>query len=145
MGDDETRTDKLKVWFEEDTEFLCVVYPAGRLEGETARELMEKLIPYQVGRGKEPSFILVDARHLTGISPEARKAFGEARFSDARGLSYIATFGGSFAFRALANLVIKALMLVSKQMVLTLEVDEAAARAWLAEHRRNYFAGKAKT
>jgi hypothetical protein len=54
----------------------------------------------------------------------------------------VAIFGGSLAFRTVARLVLKALMLVSKQTILTLEADEAEARAWLTKQRNAHLAQK---
>ena len=66
---------------------------------------------------------------------------GRARLASVAGReAYIASYGGSFAFRAICNLVIKGLQLVVSGFHITLEPDERAARAWLSERRREYLA-----
>ena len=139
---------KLEVRYEPDTGFICLAYPTGIIDEEVAVLLIEGIAPYQVAAeaAGDPTFVLSDAGKLTGITPEARKVFAGTRNSSVRHpQSFIVSFGGGFAFRSLASIVGKGLMLVAPQLVLTVEAEETAGRAWLTEKRRTYSARKAKT
>jgi hypothetical protein len=143
----EGKVERSAVRYEPETGFICVVYPPGRFEEDMARDVIANIMEHHRSECPgQPAFLLIDARYVTGISPEARKVVASARYEDPRNLdetkTYLANFGGSFAFRALANLVVKALMLVSTEMIATVEADEASARAWLSEQRRTYLARK---
>ncbi|HVJ89216.1 MAG TPA: hypothetical protein VM580_05385 [Labilithrix sp.] len=142
----DSEANKLEVRCEPDTGFIYVSYPPGVLSGETARLMIETITPIQAKADAEgdPTFILSDVRQLTGMSPEARKVFAGTRSTTnlKQPQSYIATFGGGFAMRALATIVGKGLMLVAPQLVLTMAAAEHEARAWLTKHRRAHFARK---
>ena len=144
----ETKGGALEVRYESDTDIVVVVYPPGKIEEDAARIVIEELTRFMTEKRGEPAFVLVDARHLTGITSEARRAFGgsgvEAR-KMAESPSYISAFGGSLVYRTLSNLLIKAVMLMSPHTVMRLDADEAASRAWLNEQRRAYLARKAQS
>ncbi|HVJ93398.1 MAG TPA: STAS/SEC14 domain-containing protein [Labilithrix sp.] len=149
-----------KVWYEAETGFICVVQ-VGQMEEADAILIMNTIESYlsnHLGR-TEPYYILVDIRKATGVSPSARRAFADSRKASAaaqanEGPRHIAIFGGSFAFRTFANLLMSALRLAQLASFAkpdqpgtqewTVEADEAAARDWLAGQRRIHLARSAK-
>ena len=140
----DSEANKLEVRSEPDTGFIYVSHPPGVLSGETALLLIETINPIQAKADAEgdPTFILSDVRSLSGMSPEARKVCAGNAANGGRSRSYIAGFGGGFAVRALGTIVCKGLMFVYPQMVMTMEIEEHEARAWLTKHRRAHFARK---
>ena len=141
------KVEELVVRYEPDTGFICVIYPPGRLEEAGAIYISETITRYHLELGGgDPAFVLTDNRHLTGISPEARKWFVEARNKEGahNAKTYLAVFGGSFATRTFGTLLMKALMLVSDKLIATVESDEETARAWLSAQKRVYLDRKAK-
>jgi len=119
---------KLTVRYEPDTGFICLAYPTKVIDEEVALLLLESIGPYQVmaDASGDPTFILSDARELTGMTAEARKVFAGTRNPSLKHpQSYIASFGGGFAFRSLAYVVANGLL--------------------LGEKRRAYFARKPRT
>ena len=133
---------ELELRYEPETGFMRVVFPPGKLSEATARAVVERLARHQVESRGEPTFTLVDCRAVTGIGPEARGAFGAVNKPQPGAVqpeSYIASYGGSSTFRVVGNLLIKGLMILTKQMVLTLEADEVDARKWLTRQRSGCF------
>ena len=145
------KSDNVEIWHEADTGFICARI-AGRMEKEDAVLLVGTITSFltDVLGPRKPYYVLIDIRHATGVSPEARKFFGDAPKASAAARELelgqrAAIFGGSFAFRTLANLIMRALS-VAKALTAkgderleakwTMEADEGAARAWLTEQRR---------
>ena len=154
--------DHVEISYEADTGFICVTM-VGRLEAADAILLMDTITSYltiYLGR-IEPYYILVDVRLADGLSAEARKAFADSDKSNAdvqanTGPRRLAIFGGSFAFRSFATMLLTTLK-VAQFAARTANVDvpaggewnfeanETAARAWLADQRRADGARTAKT
>jgi len=154
------KSEHAEVRYEADTGFVCLTQ-IGRLEGADARMIIETMTAYHtqhIGLS-EPLYMLIDIRQATSMSPEARKIFAESqkdlsaeqRSSDSQ--RRLAIFGGSFALRSFANLLMEAMRLASRAFGAnadaglaewTVKVDEATARAWLTEERRVYLARKAR-
>lgn len=146
MGN-EASVKQVEVWYEAATGFIVVAYPPGIMDKTAAVRLGDLLNPLLVettGRG-EAVFVLINQRHATGMSMDARKVLAEAGRTQLPMLkqAYVASFGGSVAFRVLANLIIR--LFGSKRLQVRMESDEETARAWLTTQRRAYFAEAGKT
>jgi hypothetical protein len=89
----------------------------------------------------EPAFSWIDVSECT-ITSASRKAL--PTIAENAGARFIAFVGVSFALRTVLNLTRKAMAMASRteHNVLHFAVDESAARAWLAERRREHFARK---
>ena len=124
-----------EVEFEHDTGFI-VMRQSGELTAEHAKQITAHFVG--LGLDDKPTFLLIDNRNATGMTPEARKAFGESKVSRAGQKSYLGIFGGTFAFRVMANLVMTAMKLAGQDFVGTMAADEAAARAWLTKQKAEH-------
>ena len=143
-------SDPFDVWYEPDTHFICIRYAPGKVQESHAKRLTETVLRYlrEHCAEAEAAYFLVDIRDVSGMSAEARKVFADAAAGTtgqednalARLHFFIGTFGGSFTFRVLLTMLIKALQGVSKQIVGTVEADEGSARAWLTERRQSALA-----
>ena len=148
---DPVKSEHVDIRYENATGFLCVTVQ-GRIERADAAVLVETTTSFltnYVGRRK-PYYLLIDIRHASSISPEARKYFADAPKASpaAKELELgrrLAFFGGSLPLRAISNLLMQALSLAKLALSKaeesldgkwTLEADEAAARAWLTEQKR---------
>ena len=91
----------------------------------------------------EPPFLLIDIREGSGISQAARRLVSN-RAKERPGALYMGIFGGSLATRAIFALLVKGTSLASRGFQLTAHMlaNESEARAWLAEHRRQYLANQ---
>jgi len=130
---DEAQRQRIQVRHEPDTGFTFIVYPPGKLDVDDVDDLFVKLERHYAAG--ETRFLLCDARNTGGFTPEARQLMAQRRGNQ---MTYSANFGGSFATRAFSNLLIKAFSLTHKELVITMEADEASARAWLTEKRRTH-------
>ncbi|HVJ92619.1 MAG TPA: hypothetical protein VM580_22615 [Labilithrix sp.] len=136
-----TKIGEHEMWFEPDAGILHLV-TCGMLNGEEATKLSELVVAFRSDLDpQEPTFILVDNRKSTGITKDGRLAMAESSNS-LTAPSVTAVFGGSFALRALVNLIFKGIALTSDKTLLHYAADEAAARAWLSERQRSYRARK---
>lgn len=121
-----------EVRYEPDTGFVFVRHE-GVLEAADAPALLDACAKF--ARPGEPVFMLADDRRATGITPEARRILSSSGNVGDR--LYLAIFGGNFAFRAIANLVFKAMTISSKKMIAVMVSDEAEAREWLVKQQRS--------
>ncbi|HVJ93909.1 MAG TPA: STAS/SEC14 domain-containing protein [Labilithrix sp.] len=129
------------VCFESDTGF-SVLRCRGKVDESEAIAINDAVIKNyleRVGRGQS-FFCLVDVRHLTSVTPEARRAIANGGRMGER--ACVAVVGGSFAIRVLLNLILKAMLLASDQLVAVAVPEEDEARAWLAERRRAFLASR---
>ena len=144
----QTRVGQVEVRRESETGFISIVFPLGVIdetEALRARALSTALIR-DCWRQGESAFLICDNRRVTGTSAEARRVFADNDREEIDREMYIAIFGGSFAVRAFGNMIMKALELVTKKVVATIEAEEPQARAWLTTQRESYFARRrAKT
>lgn len=123
-----------RVEYEESTGFLKMTQN-GVLEGGHADQIGEIFGKFTAGRNG--IFVLADNTGAKGITPEARKRFGQKRtIVSADSTTYIAIFGSSFAFRAIANLVMTAIRLTGLNLNGTTAASESEARAWLEEKKQ---------
>lgn len=100
----------------------------GDVDGDDIDQILESM-QYHYGVDEPRIALLVDARELGSLAPEARK-----RISKAEHLVATAVHGGSFQQRIIANLMIRAINLVQKGATPTrLFAAEDEARGWLAE------------
>ncbi|HVJ94582.1 MAG TPA: STAS/SEC14 domain-containing protein [Labilithrix sp.] len=154
------KSEHVELWYEPNTDILCTVL-VGKLEVSDAHLLMQKTreILAEIRPRPEPWYVLVDIRQAGSLTPEVREAFADAEDTslETRALQNarrMAIFGGSFAFRTVAGLIMKALHLVQsapfssadsdhRGVRWTIEADEATARAWLLERQRADVARKA--
>jgi hypothetical protein len=118
--------------FEPETGFVCTALN-GRVDEEDAKEFIARY-KRDVPPG-EPCFMLADHRSAVQMTPGARRVFVSGWKP---GDVYLAGFGMSFTFRAIANLLFKAMAIAMPQFVATIVADEATARTWLTEKKRNY-------
>ena len=133
---DKTKVGEHELWFEPEFGLTHIVY-RGMLNEVEVIEMEAVTAKWQ--KTTEPSFYLIDNRSSTGITREGRKAI--AKTSGARsGEVFCAIFGAAFALRVLLNLMFKAMELTSSKTATRFTVDEAEARAWLAERKRAYLA-----
>lgn len=90
----------------------------------------------QVLAGAQHCYILADLREMTTMEPAARRYLGEwGRTAERRTVTAI--FGMSSAVRVLTTLLLNAIRVLGRSGNLTrFANDEAEARAWLAEYRR---------
>ena len=137
----EKTPESFDVWYEPETRFICIRYAPGKIQESHARRLTETVKRYLREHCAEADavYFLVDIRHASGMSAEARKAFAESAGRQNnemfRGHFFVGIFGGSLAFRVFLNMLMKALRGVSNRVIGTLEADEASARAWLNERK----------
>jgi len=131
----EPQGGRIHVRHEPQTGFTCVVYPPGKLGVDDVEDFFAKLEQYYAPG--EPRFLLCDVRESAGFTAEARQAMARRRGYQT---TYSANFGGSFAVRAFGSLLIKAFALTHREVIITLEADEASARAWLNDKRRTHLA-----
>ncbi|HVJ92558.1 MAG TPA: hypothetical protein VM580_22305 [Labilithrix sp.] len=137
---DERSIGPHEISYEADTGFI-VFSMHGALEARHAQELRKITLEYETGYfpGK-PGFTLVDCRKATGVTGEARKVLAEQGKEEPYE-SYLALYGGSFAFRAVINLVLKAVRLAgSAKLVAAAIGSEEEARTWLREQKRAWLA-----
>lgn len=93
----------------------------------------------ELSRGASSVLTLVGVREAVTFEPAARKIVAEV--DDARPTA-TAIYGGSFAFRVVADMVSHAARIVAKRKLTTnFFADEPSARAWLAEMRDRFQAG----
>ncbi|HVJ88678.1 MAG TPA: hypothetical protein VM580_02675 [Labilithrix sp.] len=137
---------KVRIWYEPDTGFVCTVYAPGIVDADTATYVVKATDAYVDPDGTTgAAFMLIDLRFTTGATAEARRAFAQGWEREGRfdGQYVIAVFGGSFIVRTLAKLLLRGQALLYPKLLATVEADETAARAWLTEKRRDYLARKA--
>ena len=123
---------------ESETGFLYFVHN-GTMTSQDATTMLS-FYKEQVSAG-DAGFIIADNRKAKTITSEARKVCVNAGLP---GEIYLALFGGSFAFRGVAQLLFSAMKMTTGSFEGTAVVDEAEARAWLTEKRRSYLARKAR-
>lgn len=129
MSDDIIKIGKHTVRYEPETGFICVAH-VGDMSFEDTMALKDAF--ERLSQPGKPVFTIADATQATGTSPEARKAFttgSEAKY-------YLASFGANFAYRAIMNLLFKAISLKMKNFVTHAFGTEAEAREWLAAQQR---------
>jgi hypothetical protein len=119
---------------EEDTGFIYAV-TNGKIDEADALEFV-RLFERDIPPGTA-GFMLGDNRNATALTADARRVFAKHWNP---GEMYIASFGQSFTYRMILNLLLKVLPLVRPNFTAALFADEAEARAWLTERRRAYFA-----
>ena len=117
-----------------------------RVRGELSGPDAAALIDFAIERNPlgEPLLVIADFQNATGFTREARRVLGNGRLVSHE--LYGALVGGSFAFRAILNLVLKALSLATTATFVAASfADEAEARAWLTEQRRGRLARDGST
>ncbi|HLM75070.1 MAG TPA: hypothetical protein VK459_20310, partial [Polyangiaceae bacterium] len=112
---------------------LCVVRFGETLAYEDGRAVYEEELRLAEEHGA--IFVLSDLRGVRSITAEARKIAAELKASPQ--ILGVANFGVSFRIRVLAKLVVTLRRLAGQQIegFLYMGVDEADARAWIAERR----------
>ncbi|HVJ89572.1 MAG TPA: hypothetical protein VM580_07185 [Labilithrix sp.] len=135
--------DRVDVRYEPETGFVLVAYRDEVITEAEIAELHDKLDRhYKEGDAR---FLLIDSRRTSSITPEARKKIAQGKTGGGYSRTYMGCYGGaSFAARAIANLLIRAVSVLHKELVINLAADEAAARDWLAAQRRTHLAEQAK-
>jgi hypothetical protein len=136
MSETPPKGEVLYRWEPPDTSFITYI---GYITADHMHRLIEVSTPFSAG--KKYTLLLVDLSRLTFVTREARAISGSMPRKGAAGKGTphrgIAIFGASFHFRAIANIGIRALNLLTGQTDNPTRFfdTEAAARAWLAERR----------
>ena len=128
---DEEVSEPPRFQLDEEEHWIRLV-PYGTSDGPEMAAFMDRVKHYSAGR---PYFqMLVDLREGSGASPEARRIAAEAmREMPPRDIAF---FGGSFANRMLANLILRAIELLgSAPMKHVFAATEEEAVHWLNERR----------
>jgi len=125
------------VTYEAETGFVRFVQN-GTISEEDARDIVARYASLTVD---DALFILGDHRHATNTTAGARKMFTQ---HDQPVDVYYAAYGASFAFRVVITLILKAMSVVPPRIAGSILVDEAEARAWLTDKKRDHFARRAK-
>ena len=113
---------------------ICVVRFGETLTAEEGRAIFEEEL--RVAEEHGPIFVLADFRGVRTITAEARKL--SAELSSPPQILGVSNFGVTFQVRVLAKLVISLRRLARKPIdgLLQMSSNEAEARAWIAERRR---------
>lgn len=123
------------VAYEPESGFIIIRH-VGELEVAHAAPLGEAMARF--AKPDEPTFVLADTTKASALSPQARQAM-MANPDDARS-SFVAVYGAGFTYRVLVNMVLKIVTLTSPKVVTQIFAQEAEARAWLGEKKREWTA-----
>ena len=114
---------------------LCIVRFGETLTADDGRAVYEEEL--RLAKEHGDIFVLADWKRLRTITPEARKLSAEIVTPPC--LLGVAGFGVSFQARVLATLVVSLRRLAKRPVEghLFMGADEAEARAWIAERKRD--------
>lgn len=91
----------------------------------------------EVRRREGLCYMLVDLKGMTALGSDTRRQVAVWGQDETNRLTASAVYGCSFAMRALITLTLNAVRVLSRMPIETAFVgDEAAARAWIAAHRK---------
>ncbi|HVJ91141.1 MAG TPA: hypothetical protein VM580_15165, partial [Labilithrix sp.] len=132
------KSENLEICIEPETHFICVTL-LGRIQKADALMLMQTITAHvsNFQEKPDPYYILVDIRRANSLTADARKAFADSANTSPKTRSLqnarrIAVFGGSFAFRTLTQLILKALS-VAHLAAGSRNADEPAGGRWTIE------------
>jgi len=109
-----------QIRYEPETGFICL-RSRGIVDAQHVEQMLAVVEAYA---GDEPAFVLADDREVAGLTKDARALLAKRVGRE----SYVATFGGSFAFRAIANVIVRGLQLLADGFHFSSEPDERTAR-----------------
>lgn len=127
---EDTMIGESVIRYEPDTGFIFVAQ-VGEVDAARAAELLEAV--RQMRGSASAVYMITDGRRGTGINAEARKVFSRGEPIPAH--IYVAMFGATFGFRAIVNLVFKAISFISDQVTPVMVANEAEAREWLTKKK----------
>ena len=103
----------------------------GSVSAEDLAELRKKFAAWIVP--SRPTFYVVDARGITGITADARQEMYASYLTNEM---CAAVFGAPFALRVVVNLIARAIRMVSPKIVVRYFAEEFEALQWLDAQMR---------
>jgi len=131
-----------EIRYEADAGFFHVTVN-GSIEEAHANGIIDTLNKHvDVASTKDALFVTCDVRNAKNSNAKARNVY----LTRLHCQTYAALSGANFAFRAVFNLLVRAVALRSPgKLVSTAVAGDEEARAWLAEHKGAYLGRHAKS